>query len=59
MVAFLLFPLNLLDLPFKSKSQLAAENAARRQQVIVQQRKVRGRVQLTDSDRLFIIQLYR
>jgi len=59
MVAFLLFLLNLLGLPFKSKSQLAAENAALRQQVIVLQRKVRGRVQLTDSDRRFFIQLYR
>ena len=59
MVAFLLFLLNLLGLPFKSKSQLAAENAALRQQVIVLQRKVRGRVQLTDSDRLFFVQLYR
>ena len=59
MVAFLLFLLNLLGLPFKSKSQLAAENAALRQQVIVLQRKVRGRVQLTNSDRLFFIQLYR
>jgi hypothetical protein len=59
MVAFLLFLLNLLGLPFKSKSQLAAENAALRQQVIVLQRKVRGRVQLTDRDRLFFIQLCR
>ena len=59
MVAFLLFLLNLLGLAFKSTSQLAAENAALRQQVIVLQRKVRGRVQLTDSDRLFFIQLYR
>jgi hypothetical protein len=47
----------LLGLLFKLKSQLAAENAALRQQVIVLQRKVRGRVQLTDSDRLFFIQL--
>jgi hypothetical protein len=59
MVAFLLFLLNLLGLPLKSKSQLAAENAALRQQVTVLQRKVRGRVQLTDSDRLFFIQLCR
>jgi hypothetical protein len=59
MTAFLLFLLNLLGLPFKSKSQLAAENAALRQQVIVLQRKVLGRVQLTDSDRLFFVQLYR
>jgi hypothetical protein len=27
--------------------------------VIILQRKARGRVQLTDSDRLFFIQLYR
>src|SRR5260370_9418131 len=59
MIAFLLFLLNLLGLPFKSKSQLAAENAALRQQVIVLQRQVPGRVQLTDGDRLFFIQLYR
>jgi len=59
MVAFLLFLLNLLSLPFRSKSQLAAENAALRQQIIVLQRKVRGRVQWTDSDRRFFIQLYR
>ena len=41
MVTFLLFLLNLLGLAFKSKSQLAAENAALRQEVIVLQRKVR------------------
>jgi hypothetical protein len=57
MVVFLLFLLNLLGLPFKSKSQLAVETL--RQQVIVLQRKVRGRIQLTDSDRRFFIQLYR
>jgi hypothetical protein len=38
MVALLLLWLNLLGLPFKSKSRLAAENAALRQQVIVLQR---------------------
>jgi transposase InsO family protein len=59
MVALLLLLLNLLGLPFKSKSRLAAENAALRQQVIVLQRKVRGRIAFTDSDRLFFIQLYR
>ena len=47
MVALLRFLWNLLDLPFKPKSQLAAENAALRQQVIVLQRKLRGRVELT------------
>src|SRR3974377_251509 len=43
---------------FKPKSRLEAENAALRQQLIVLQRKVRGRVQFTNSDRLFFIQLY-
>jgi hypothetical protein len=42
-----------------SKSRLEAENAALRQQLSVLQRKVRGRVQFTNSDRLFFIQLYR
>ena len=59
MVSRLLFLLNLLGLPFKSKSCLAAENAALRQQVIVLQRKIRGRVEFTDHERLFFIQLYR
>jgi transposase InsO family protein len=59
MIALLLFLLNLLGLPFKSKSCLAAENAALRQQVIVLQRKIRGRPEFTDHERLFFIQLYR
>jgi hypothetical protein len=45
--------LNLVASLFKSKSRLEAENAALRQQLIVLQRKVRGRVQFTNSDRLF------
>src|SRR5215208_730704 len=59
MVALLLLLLNLLGLPFKSKSRLAAENAALRQQVIVLQRKIPGRMQLNSDDRLFFILLYR
>jgi hypothetical protein len=51
--------LNLGASLFKSKSRLEAENAALRQQLIVLQRKVRGRVQFTNNDRLFFIQLYR
>lgn len=51
--------LNLVASLFKPKSQLEVENAALRQQLIVQQRKVRGRVQFTNSDRLCFIQLYR
>jgi transposase InsO family protein len=58
MVALLCFFLALLASPFKSKSRLEAENAALRHQVIVLQRKVRGRVHLTNSDRLFFVQLY-
>src|SRR6201981_2999512 len=45
--------------PFKSKNRLAAENAALRHQLIVLQRRVSGRVQLTNGDRLFLVQLYR
>jgi hypothetical protein len=45
--------------PFKSKSRLEAENAALRHQLIVLQRKVRGRVHFTNNDRLFFVQLYR
>ena len=45
--------------PFKSKNQLAAENAALRHQLIVLQRRVSGRVQLTNGDRLFLVMLYR
>jgi hypothetical protein len=59
MVALIFFLLNLCASIFKPKSRLEAENAALRQQLIVLQRKVRGRVQFTNSDRLFFIQLYR
>jgi hypothetical protein len=45
--------------PFKSRSRLEAENAVLRHQLTVLQRKVRGRVHFTISDRLFFIQLYR
>jgi hypothetical protein len=46
-------------LAFKSKSRLEAENAALRHQVVVLRRMVHGRVQVTNSDRVFFIQLYR
>jgi len=45
--------------PFKSRSRLEAENAALRHQLIVLRRKVPGRVRLTNSDRWFLVQLYR
>ena len=44
MIALLSFFLTMFAAPFKSKSRLAAENAALRHQLIVLQRKVRGRV---------------
>src|SRR6266850_4543754 len=59
MVALLCFLLSLFAAPFKSKSRLEAENAALRHQLTVLRRNVRGRVQLTNGDRLFFIQLYR
>jgi hypothetical protein len=44
--------------PFKSKSRLEAENAVLRPQLIILRRKVRGRVHLTNGDRLFLVQMY-
>jgi hypothetical protein len=59
MVALIILFLNLLTSLFKAKSWLEAENAVLRHQLAVLQRKVRGRVQFTNSDRLFFILLYR
>jgi len=59
MVALIFLFFNLVASLFKSKSRLEAENAALRHQLTVLQGKVRGRVQFTNSDRLFFIQLYR
>ncbi len=59
MIALLCFFLTLLTSLFKSKSRLEAENAALGRQLIVLRRKVRGRVQLTNGDRMFLVQLYR
>jgi hypothetical protein len=59
MIALLIFLVRLLVLPSKPKRRLEAENAALRRQVAVLQRKVRGRVRLTNSDRLFFVLLYR
>jgi hypothetical protein len=59
MIGLLCFALAVLASPFKSKLRLEAENAALRHQLIVLGRKVRGRAQLTNSDRWFFIQLYR
>ena len=59
MIALVCFIWTVLVSPFKSKSRLAAENAALRHQVTVLRRKVPGRIQLTNADRLFFVQLYR
>ena len=59
MIALLCFVLAVLAAPFKSKSRLEAENSALRHQLIVLRRKMQGRVRLTNSDRWFLIQLYR
>src|SRR5436853_6362979 len=59
MIALLCLFLTVFVWPFKSKRRLEAENAALRYQLSVLRRKVRGRVQLANSDRLFLIQLYR
>ena len=54
MIALLCFFLTLFASPFKSKSRLEAENAALRHQLIILRRRVRGRVRLTNGDRLFL-----
>jgi transposase InsO family protein len=59
MIALLCFLMTLFASPFKSKCRLEAENAALRHQLIVLRRRVRGRVQLMNGDRLFLVQLYR
>src|SRR6516164_1738713 len=59
MIALLCFFLTLFASPFKSKSRLEAENVALRHQLIVLQRRVSDRVQLTNGDRFFLVMLYR
>src|SRR5712671_5642520 len=59
MIALLCFFLTLLVSPFKLKSRLDAENVALRRQLIILRRKVRGRVHLSNGDRLFFVLLYR
>jgi transposase InsO family protein len=59
MIRLLCFVLAIWASPFKSKIRLAAENMALRHQLIVLRRKLRGRVQLANCDRWFLVQLYR
>jgi hypothetical protein len=58
MIGLLCFVLAVLASPFKSKLRLEAENAVLRHQLIILRRKLRGRVQLANSDRWFFVQLY-
>jgi hypothetical protein len=53
------FVLAVLASPFKSKSRLEAENAVLRHQLIVLQRRVRGRAPATSNDHWFLVQMYR
>lgn len=59
MIPLLWLLLAILASPFKSRYQPEAENVALRHQVVVLRRQVRGRVGLTNFDRLFLVQLYR
>jgi hypothetical protein len=59
MFALICFVFAIVVSPFRSKIRLEAENMALRHQLMVWRRQVRGRVRLTDDDRLFLIQLYR
>jgi hypothetical protein len=52
MIALLCFLLTLFASPLKSRSRLEAENAALRYRLIVLRRKVRGRIRLSNGDRL-------
>ena len=59
MVTLICLVLAVLALPFKSKGRLEVENAVLRHQLIVLRRKLQGRVPLTNTDRWFLVQLYR
>src|SRR5258708_18656934 len=59
MIALICFVLAVLASSFKSKIRLEAENAVLRHQLIILQRKVRGRAHLTNNDRWFFVQIYR
>jgi hypothetical protein len=58
MIALIWFVLAVLASPLKSKSRLEAENAVLRHQLIVLQRRARGRAQAT-NDGWFLVQMYR
>jgi hypothetical protein len=59
MIALVCFIWSVLTARFKPKSRLEVGNAALRRQLVVLQRKVRGRIEFTNRDRQFFILLYR
>jgi hypothetical protein len=59
MIGVLWFVLAVSASPFKSKIRLEAENATLRHQLVVLRRKLKGRAHLTNSDRWFLVQMYR
>ena len=59
MIALLWLVTGILASPFKSKCRLEVENVALRHQVMVLRRQARGRIRLTNLDRLLLVQLYR
>jgi transposase InsO family protein len=59
MIALLWLALAILISPFKSRGRLGAENVVLRHQVLVLRRQARGRIRLTNVDRLFLVRLYR
>jgi hypothetical protein len=59
MIALVCFIWSVLTARLKPKSRLEVENAALRRQLVVLQRKVRGRIEFTNRDRQFFILLYR
>jgi hypothetical protein len=58
MIVLLWLGLAVLFSPFKSRWRLEVENVALRHQVMVLRRQARGRIRLTNFDRLFLVQLY-
>jgi len=59
MIALFWLLLAILTSPFKSKPRLEAENVALRHQGVVLRRQVRGRVCLSNLDRLVLVQIFR
>ena len=59
MIAWVCVIWSILAAPFKSERRLEMENAALRYQLVVLERRVRGRIEFTNRDQLFFILLYR